>query len=122
MAGASSISRPGPRSTGYGRPPQPSRSCQKTCGRVRSGSWRRARRGIRRATAPSGSRGICSRVLLGVRSAAAALPRTGRTHGKQRVQFYACVAHWKTARRCAGNGLVGRMEAIDAEVLATLQG
>jgi hypothetical protein len=48
-------------------------------------------------------------------------PPRARQHGKQRVQFYACVAHWKRGPEVCGNGLVGRMEAIDAEVLATLR-
>jgi site-specific DNA recombinase len=42
-----------------------------------------------------------------------------RAHGKHHVLFYGCTTHWK--RGACTNGLVGRMEAIDAEVLATLQ-
>jgi site-specific DNA recombinase len=30
----------------------------------------------------------------------------GRMHGKHRVQFYACVAHWKRGPEVCGNGLV----------------
>jgi hypothetical protein len=44
-----------------------------------------------------------------------------RTHGKRRVMFYACTAHWKRGPETCANGLVGRMDAIDAEVLATLE-
>ena len=44
-----------------------------------------------------------------------------RTHGKRRVMFYACTAHWKRGPETCRNGLVGRMDAIDAEVLATLE-
>jgi DNA invertase Pin-like site-specific DNA recombinase len=44
-----------------------------------------------------------------------------RRHGKQQVQFYGCTAHWKRGPEVCANGLVGRMTAIDAEVLATLQ-
>jgi site-specific DNA recombinase len=42
-----------------------------------------------------------------------------RSHGAHRALFYACTSHWK--RGACSNGLVGRMEAIDAEVLATLR-
>ena len=45
-----------------------------------------------------------------------------RTHGgTERVQFYACTSHWKRGRAVCANGLVGRMETIDAEVITTLQ-
>jgi hypothetical protein len=44
-----------------------------------------------------------------------------RTHGTERVQFYACTSHWKRGPAVCANGLVGRMETIDAEVIATLQ-
>jgi site-specific DNA recombinase len=44
-----------------------------------------------------------------------------RTHGKQLVKFYACTSHWKRGREVCGNGLVGRMDLIDGEVLATLR-
>ena len=44
-----------------------------------------------------------------------------RTHGKQLVQFYACTSHWKRGREVCGNGLVGRIDLIDGEVLATLR-
>jgi DNA invertase Pin-like site-specific DNA recombinase len=44
-----------------------------------------------------------------------------RSHGKQRVLFYACTSHWKRGPVVCRNGLVGRMDAIDAEVLATLE-
>ena len=44
-----------------------------------------------------------------------------RTHGARRVHFYACTTHWKRGPEACGNGLVARMEAIDGEVLATLQ-
>ena len=43
-----------------------------------------------------------------------------RSHGKKRVLFYACTSHWKRGPVVCCNGLVGRMDAIDAEVLATL--
>jgi hypothetical protein len=35
--------------------------------------------------------------------------------------FYACTTHWKRGPKTCRNGLVGRMDAIDAEVLATLE-
>ena len=35
--------------------------------------------------------------------------------------FYACTAHWKRGPETCRNGLVGRMDAIDAEVHATLE-
>ena len=35
--------------------------------------------------------------------------------------FYACTSHWKRGPVVCRNGLVGRMDAIDAEVLATLE-
>ena len=44
-----------------------------------------------------------------------------RSHGKQRVLFYACTSHWKRGAVVCRNGLVGRMDTIDAEVLATLE-
>jgi site-specific DNA recombinase len=44
-----------------------------------------------------------------------------RSHGAHRALFYACTTHWKRGPEACQNGLVGRMEAIDAEVLATLQ-
>ena len=44
-----------------------------------------------------------------------------RSHGKQRVLFDACTSHWKRGPVVCCNGLVGRMDAIDAEVLATLE-
>jgi hypothetical protein len=44
-----------------------------------------------------------------------------RTHGTRRVHFYACTTHWKRGPEACGNGLVARMEAIDGEVLATVQ-
>ncbi len=42
-----------------------------------------------------------------------------RDHGSRRAYFYGCVTHWK--RGACGNGLIAPMEALDAEVLATLQ-
>jgi len=45
----------------------------------------------------------------------------GRMHGKHRVMFYACTSHWKRGPVVCGNGLVGRMDLLDAEVLATLE-
>lgn len=44
-----------------------------------------------------------------------------RQHGKHRVPFYACTTHWKRGGVVCANGLIGRVELIDAEVLATLQ-
>ena len=44
-----------------------------------------------------------------------------RTHGKHLARFYGCTSHWERGASICANGLVGRMEAIDAEVLATLQ-
>lgn len=43
-----------------------------------------------------------------------------RTHGKHRARFYACTSHWKRGDAVCPNDLVGRMELVDAEVLATL--
>jgi len=43
-----------------------------------------------------------------------------RSHGAHRALFYACTTHWKRGPEACQNGLVGRMEAIDAEVLATI--
>lgn len=42
-----------------------------------------------------------------------------RQHGARRAMFYGCTTHWK--RGACENALVGRMDAIDAEVLATLR-
>lgn len=44
-----------------------------------------------------------------------------RRHGGQRVHFYGCTSHWKRGAAVCSNNLVGRMDAIDAEVIATLQ-
>ena len=44
-----------------------------------------------------------------------------RSHGKQRAMFYGCTSHWKRGPRVCSNGLVGRMESIDDEVIATLR-
>jgi len=44
-----------------------------------------------------------------------------REHGKRRVQFYGCTSHWARGKTVCSNGLIGRMDIIDAEVLATLQ-
>jgi DNA invertase Pin-like site-specific DNA recombinase len=44
-----------------------------------------------------------------------------RTHGARRAHFYACTTHWKRGPEACSNGLVARMDAIDREVLATLQ-
>jgi len=43
-----------------------------------------------------------------------------RDHGTKRAKFYGCATHWKRGAKVCGNGLVARVEAIDAEVLATL--
>ena len=43
------------------------------------------------------------------------------THGAGRVLFYGCTSHWKRGPEVCTNGLVGRMDAINAEVLATIQ-
>jgi Recombinase zinc beta ribbon domain len=43
-----------------------------------------------------------------------------RDHGSKRAKFYGCATHWKRGARVCGNGLVARVEAIDAEVIATL--
>ena len=42
-----------------------------------------------------------------------------RDHGSRRAYFYGCVTHWK--RGACRNSLIAPMEALDAEVLATLQ-
>jgi hypothetical protein len=44
-----------------------------------------------------------------------------RTHGKHLARFYGCTSYWERGANVCGNRLVGRMEAIDAEVLATLK-
>jgi site-specific DNA recombinase len=44
-----------------------------------------------------------------------------RSHGRQRVAFYGCLTYWKKGKTRCTNGLAGPMEAIDAEVLATLK-
>ena len=44
-----------------------------------------------------------------------------RQHGSQRAYFYGCVSHWKRGPEVCANGLIGRMDAINAEVLATLR-
>jgi DNA invertase Pin-like site-specific DNA recombinase len=44
-----------------------------------------------------------------------------RTHGNHLARFYGCTSHWERGPSVCSNGLVGRMEAIDAEVLATLE-
>jgi len=38
----------------------------------------------------------------------------------KRVKLYGCASHWKRGPRVCSNGLVGRVEVIDAEVIATL--
>jgi hypothetical protein len=43
-----------------------------------------------------------------------------RSHGDARVPFYGCTSYWKRGRAVCANGLVGRTNVIDAEVLATL--
>ena len=45
----------------------------------------------------------------------------GREHGDHMVQFYGCTSFWKRGATVCGNNLVGRMDLLDAEVLATLQ-
>jgi site-specific DNA recombinase len=44
-----------------------------------------------------------------------------REHGKHRARFYGCTSYWERGPRICPNRLVGRMEAIDAEVLDTLK-
>ena len=44
-----------------------------------------------------------------------------RNHGGHRVLFYGCTSFWKRGGKVCPNNLVGRMDVIDAEVLATLQ-
>jgi hypothetical protein len=44
-----------------------------------------------------------------------------RRHGGKRVFFYGCTSHWKRGAKVCGNNLVGRMDVVDEEVLATLQ-
>jgi site-specific DNA recombinase len=44
-----------------------------------------------------------------------------RHHGGQRIHFYGCTSFWKRGAKVCANNLVGRMDVIDAEVLATLQ-
>src|SRR5262249_54000410 len=40
--------------------------------------------------------------------------------GTARAKFYGCGTHWKRGARVCSNGLVARVEAIDAEVLQRL--
>jgi site-specific DNA recombinase len=44
-----------------------------------------------------------------------------RQHGGQRVFFYGCTSFWKRGAKVCPNNMVARMDALDAEVLATLQ-
>ena len=44
-----------------------------------------------------------------------------RQHGGKRVKFYGCFASWKRGARVCANNLIGRMDVLDEEVLATLQ-
>jgi DNA invertase Pin-like site-specific DNA recombinase len=89
--------------------------------------WTRAHAQLEGRTAQfTGSRAYCeSRYLL---SGLARCSLCGggfashsRTHGKERVKFYACTSHWKRGPEVCGNGLVGRMDLIDGEILATLR-
>jgi site-specific DNA recombinase len=43
-----------------------------------------------------------------------------RDHGAKRVKLYGCASHWKRGPRVCANGLVARVEVIDAEIVATL--
>jgi site-specific DNA recombinase len=44
-----------------------------------------------------------------------------RSHGGHRAAFYGCLTYWKKGKTRCPNGLAGRMEVIDAEVLDTLK-
>ena len=44
-----------------------------------------------------------------------------RQHGGQMVPLYGCLTHWKRGASICANGLLGRSDTLDAEVLATLQ-
>ena len=44
-----------------------------------------------------------------------------RSHGGKRALFYGCTSFWKRGKNICGNNLVGRVEVIEAEVIATLQ-
>ena len=43
-----------------------------------------------------------------------------RQHGGTRARFYGCIAFWKRGSRVCANNLVGRIDVVDTEVLATL--
>jgi hypothetical protein len=43
-----------------------------------------------------------------------------RDHGAKRVKLHGCASHWKRGPRVCTNGLVARVELIDAEIVATL--
>jgi DNA invertase Pin-like site-specific DNA recombinase len=43
-----------------------------------------------------------------------------RDHGTKRAKFYGCATHWKRGTRVCGNDMVARVEAVNAEVIATL--
>jgi hypothetical protein len=74
---------------------------------------------------PGRSRDIDSNYLLSgfarCATCGGGLAAHSRQHGGQRVFFYGCTSHWKRGAKVCSNNLVGRMDAIDTEVLATLQ-
>jgi hypothetical protein len=90
------------------------------------GQGTRGARGARKAVYTGGGRGHrASRYLLSGFARCAVcgggFSAHAREHGERIVQFYGCTSFWKRGATVCGNNLVGRMELLDAEVLATLQ-
>ena len=89
----------------------------------------RRRRQARARTAACGRRprtsrrrGICCPGSRGARRAAAGSRAHSRTHGGAGALLLRAARRiWKRGPEVCGNGLVARMDALDAEVLATLQ-
>jgi site-specific DNA recombinase len=44
-----------------------------------------------------------------------------RSHGGKRVAFYGCLTYWKKGKSRCSNGLAGRLDVLDAELLETLK-
>ncbi len=97
------------------------RSSRMCSGQRRNGRGPSARRNTRPVAAAIAPPGTCCQASPGARSVAAGSRLTAARTGRRRVHFYACTTHWKRGPEACGNGLVARMEAIDGEVLATLQ-
>jgi hypothetical protein len=90
--------------------------------------WARAQQRLAERTAQytRGDRSYCASRYLLSGFAQCALCGGGfatqtREHGQHLVHFYACTSHWKRGSAVCANALVGRVDLIDAEVLATPQ-